>query len=206
MEGTGTSEREGAAAREIGSGKEDQWRFAVQVPADASLTRPYYSRPDEEQPFYNISDDRYLTSPLPPYPLAARARISYRGVAFDAAEYVQTSERVPGIGMLENPLMVGPAISVTTSPSAGAVPLGSKEFSFTATVHSNVKGAARGTLHLTLPAGWRCTPSEAPFSSRAMAKIRPLCSRLRRIRSSPSRTTLRLLPITTGIITTKVIA
>ncbi len=44
------------------------------------------------------------------------------------------------------------------------MPLGSKSFAFTCTVHSNVKGPASGTLHLKLPAGWRATPPEAPFS------------------------------------------
>ncbi len=159
-----TAEKDAAPAREVAPEKEGQWKFAVTVPADAALTRPYFSRPDEEQPYYNISDERYLNLPLPPYPLAMRATLAYDGVPFEVAQVVQTSERISGIGTVSNPLLVGPAISVTVSPSAGAVPLGSKSFAFTATVHSNVKGPAQGTLRLNLPQGWRSTPAQSPFA------------------------------------------
>ena len=92
------------------------------------------------------------------------ATLTYNGVPFEIDQTVQTSERISGIGNVSNPLLVGPAISVTVSPSAGAIPLGSKSFAFTATVHSNVKGPAGGTLRLQLPQGWRSTPPQAPFN------------------------------------------
>ncbi len=155
---------EGAPASEISAGKEAKWRFAVTIPADAAFTRPYYNRPDEEQPYYDLTDPRYRNLPAAPYPLAARARVLYRGVAFDVAQVVQTNERVTGFGVIQNPLLVGPAISVWVSPSAGAIPVASKSFAFTATVHSNVIGAAQGTLRLRLPNGWRSEPPQFPFS------------------------------------------
>jgi LmbE family N-acetylglucosaminyl deacetylase len=154
----------GDQARDIPAGKEGVWRFGVTVPQDAAITRPYYSRPDEEQPYYNIDDRRYLGLPTSPYPLAARARLTYQGAAFEIAEYVQTNERVPGFGTIQNPLIVAPAISVWVSPAAGAVGLSEKSFPFMATVHSNVKGSAQGVLRLKLPNGWRSTPAEAPFA------------------------------------------
>ncbi len=143
---------------------EGTWRFSVTAPTDAALTRPYFTRPNDEQPFYDIVDNRYRNLPLPPYPLAARAHVVYRGVAVEVQQAVQTSQRIPGIGPVSNPLLIGPAISVAVSPSAGAVPMGSKAFAFTCTVHSNVKGPAQGLLRLKLPQGWRSTPTEAPFS------------------------------------------
>jgi LmbE family N-acetylglucosaminyl deacetylase len=155
---------EAEPTHDVAPGREAQWRFAVTVPADAALTRPYFSRPDEEQPYYNISDQRYLNLPLPPYPLALRASLNYNGVPFEVDQTVQTSERISGIGNVSNPLLIGPAISVTVSPSAGAVPLGSKSFDFTATVHSNVKGPAEGILRLKIPKGWRSAPPEANFA------------------------------------------
>jgi LmbE family N-acetylglucosaminyl deacetylase len=157
-------ESDATPIREVGAGKEGQWRFSVTVPADAALTRPYFSRPDEEQPYYDILDARYRNLPRAPYPLAMRATLTYNGVPFAIEQTVDTSERISGIGAVTNPLLVGPAISVTVSPSAGAVPLGSKSFAFTATVHSNVKGPAQGVLKLKLPQGWRSEPAEAPFS------------------------------------------
>jgi LmbE family N-acetylglucosaminyl deacetylase len=154
----------GTAPHEAAAGKETLRKFDVTVPADAAITRPYYSRPDEEQPYYNVDDARYRNLPFAPYPLAVHARFAYHGVPFEVAQVVQTNERIPGIGMVQNPLLVAPAISVFVSPAAGAVPMGSKSFVFTATVHSNVKGPAKGTLKLKLPQGWNSKPPEAAFS------------------------------------------
>ena len=41
--------------------------------ADAALTRAYYSRPDEEQAYYDLVDARYRNQSLAPYPLSAAA-------------------------------------------------------------------------------------------------------------------------------------
>jgi LmbE family N-acetylglucosaminyl deacetylase len=152
------------AARDVDAGKESEWRFSVTVPEDAALTRPYYSRPNEEQPYYDVQQPRDRNLPVAPYPLSVRARLSYHGTPFEVEQVVQTTERIPGIGMMENPLLVGPAISVSVTPAAGAVPLGAKAFDFTCLVHSNVKGPADGVLRLKLPSGWRSTPAEAPFA------------------------------------------
>jgi len=147
------------AARMLG-----QARFSVAAPTDASITRPYFTRPDDEQPYYDINVPRDRNLPLAPYPLAAHATVSYRGVPLHLSEVVQAMQRVQGEGVLPEPLIVAPAISVGVSPSAGAVPLGAKSFEFACTVHSNVKGPAKGTVRLKLPAGWRSTPESAQFS------------------------------------------
>ncbi len=157
----------GAVEHEVAPGKEVQWKFAVAAPADASFTRPYFTRPNEEQPYYNLIDERYRNLPLAPYPLATRARIVYHGVPFEVQQVVQTNERIPGIGMVQNPLLVAPPISVTVSPSAGAVPMTSKSFAFSCTVHSNVKGPAEGVLRLELPRGWRSEPGRSAVLSGA---------------------------------------
>ena len=139
-------------------------RFSLTVPPDAALTRPYFTRPDEEQAYYDLTNPRYRNLSLAPYPLTVHVRVSYRGAAVTLSQVVQTVERIPGLGMESQPLLVGPAISVTVAPSAGAVPVGAASFAFACTVHSNVKGPARGTLRLRLPAGWHSTPETAPFS------------------------------------------
>ncbi len=154
-----------APPREVEGNHDAQWRFSVTVPEDAALTRPYYSRPGEEQPYYDIKDERYRNLPTAPYPLAVRARIAYWGVTFEVAQVVQASERIPGIGVVENPLIVAPAISVSVSPPAGAVPIGTKSFQVACLIHSNVKGPAEGTVHLNLPPVWRGSePAEAHFA------------------------------------------
>ncbi len=154
----------GPPVQALAPGKQAEWHFSVISPSDASLTRPYFARPNDEQPYYDVLDPRYRNLPVGPYPLVAHARLAYRGVPFEVSEVVQTNERVPGFGTLQNPLLMGPAISVWVSPSAGAVPLNSKSFAFKCIVHSNVKGPAEGVLRLKLPTGWRSTPAQAAFS------------------------------------------
>lgn len=140
-----------------------QVRFSVTVPSDAGLTRPYFTRPNDEQPYYDLIDPRYRNLPLAPYPLAVSANVSYRGVPVHLSEVVQTMRRVNAEGVVPEPLIVGPAISVAVAPAAGAVPIGAKSFEFSCTVHSNVKGPAKGTLRLKLPAGWHSSPEYAEF-------------------------------------------
>src|SRR6185437_15593418 len=154
----------GQALGEVAPGKLGEMKFELKAPEDAGLTKPYFTRPNEEQPYYDLHDPRYRNLPLAPYPLSARATLEYRGAKFTVREVVQTVQRTPGIGLESQPLIVGPPISVWVSPRAGAVPLDSKSFSFSCTVHSNVKGPAKGKLRLKLPSGWTSTPAVADFS------------------------------------------
>ena len=135
-------------------------RFSVHVSPNAGYTRPYFTRPDIEQPYYDIQDARYLNLPVAPYPVSARLRFTFDGAPLEISQVVQSVKRVTGPGTVIEPLIVGPAISVSIAPQAGIVPLSSKSFDLTVTIHSNVKGPASGTVRLDLPAGWKA-PSES---------------------------------------------
>lgn len=142
-------------------------RFEVHVPENADFTRPYFLRPDIEQPFYNIADEEFLYQPLSPYPLAAWADFSFDGVQIRVGQVVQTIKRVAGLGAVYEPLVVGPAISVAITPRAGVVPLSAKSFKVTASIHSNVKGQAKGNVKLDLPQGWSSEPASIPVETSA---------------------------------------
>jgi LmbE family N-acetylglucosaminyl deacetylase len=135
-------------------------RFKVKVPENAHFTLPYFTRPDIEQPYYDIQESRYVTLPQVPYPLSARLRFTFDGVPFDISQSVQSVKRVTGPGTVFEPLGVAPAISVSIAPQAGIVPLGAKSFDLTVTIHSNVKGPAKGVVKLDLPEGWRALQEE----------------------------------------------
>ncbi len=139
--------------------------FKVSVPENAAATRPYFHRPNSEQPYYDIDDPRYLNQPTSPYPLSAWAEFGYEGVPAHIGSDVQTVKRVTGLGQVLNPLVVAPAISVSISPRAGIVPLDAQTFSLAVTVHSNVKGPAQGSVRLDLPAGWESAPQTISFST-----------------------------------------
>ncbi len=135
-------------------------RFTVQAPAQASFTRPYFTRPDIEQAYYDIQNQKYLNLPEVPYPLSARVQMAIKGVRFEMSQVVQSVKRVTGEGTVLEPLRVGPAISVSISPQAGIVPLGTKSFDLTVAIHSNVRGPAKGKVKLDLPEGWKAPQQE----------------------------------------------
>jgi LmbE family N-acetylglucosaminyl deacetylase len=143
---------------------ESKLKFTVLAPQDAALTKAYFTRPNQEQPYYNLVDERFRNLSLAPYPLTAAARLSFNGVPFTLRRVVAANQRTEGIGIVEDPLMIAPAISVSVSPSAGVVPLTSAAFTFSCALRSNVKGSAKGSVHLRLPAGWDSSPAQAPFS------------------------------------------
>jgi LmbE family N-acetylglucosaminyl deacetylase len=137
--------------------------YRVTVPRDASYTRPYFTRPTPEQPYYNISDPKLLNRPLAPYPLAGWAEFNYNGVPIRLGQVVQTVHREHGHGDLYQPLAVVPQLSVNMASAAGIVPLGSKSFPLSVSVRNSQQDAAAGTLRLELPAGWTSDPAEFQF-------------------------------------------
>ena len=157
----------GATSGELAKDKPVDARFDLVVPKDAAYTRPYFSRPDIEQSYYDIADKRYLNWPVSPYPVEAWAEFRFEGVPVRVAEVVQSTKRVTGIGEVLEPLVVGPAVSLNISPRAGIVPLNAKTFDLTANIHSNIKGPGKGAVKLELPKGWTSQPTAAAFSTKA---------------------------------------
>jgi LmbE family N-acetylglucosaminyl deacetylase len=149
----------------VKSGDAVNLAVSATVPADAVLTKPYYSRPNLEQPYYNILDPKYLNLPTMPYPLSAEVVYNYNGVEAHTSGVVQTIHRFTGPGPVPEPLLVAPAISLTVSPQAGIVPLSNATLQLQVTVHSDIKGPAQGQVRLDLPAGWTSEPKVAQFAT-----------------------------------------
>jgi LmbE family N-acetylglucosaminyl deacetylase len=139
--------------------------IAVSVPANAEITRPYFSRPNLEQPYYDVSSPGLEGLPTTPYPLTAEVAYTFENVTAILSGTVQTVHRYVGPGPVLEPLLVAPAVSVTVTPYAGIVPLTNSSFRLQVTVRSSVKGPAKGNLRLELPTGWRSEPATAPFST-----------------------------------------
>ena len=158
-----TTKGKKSAAETISSGATVTAEFRVAASNSIPYTRPYFTRRSIEQPYYDILDPRYLNLPTAPYPLSAWAELEYRGVMVKLAQAVQTAQRVNGLGVVYEPLAVAPAISVQLSQRAGIVPLSSKSFKLSVTIHSNVKGPATGSVNLEMPSQWRSEPASMPF-------------------------------------------
>jgi LmbE family N-acetylglucosaminyl deacetylase len=155
--------RIGAPGLDVVSSNSGDAIFRVYVPRNAAVTRPYFSRPNTEQPYYDINDRRWLTLPFAPYPLAGWAEFHYMGVPIRLGQVVQTVHRVHGIGGVYQPLAVVPQLSVNLSASAGVVPLGTQTIPFLVDVANEQQDDADGTLHLNLPPGWSVSPVQVSF-------------------------------------------
>ncbi|MBT9329823.1 PIG-L family deacetylase [Paracidobacterium acidisoli] len=139
--------------------------FHVEVPHNAQLTRPYFTRPDFSQPYYDIGDPKLLNLPFGPWPLAGWAEFHYQGATIRLGQVVQTVHRVHGIGGVYQPLAVLPQLSVSFAASAGVVPEAQENapVPLTVTVRNNEQDNTDGDVHLNLPQGWTSDPAEARF-------------------------------------------
>ncbi len=154
-------ERVGGAS--ASSASESDVLFKLEVPSRAASTRPYFSRPSIEQPYYNIDDKRWLNRSFAPYPVEGWAEFNYDCVPIRIGQVVQTVHWVHGPGAVYQPLVVLPQISVNIGAGAGVVPLDSKSFPLTVSLDNNQTSAADGELHLQLPDGWTAEPATAKF-------------------------------------------
>ena len=146
--------------------------FRVRVPEDASPTEPYFTRPNTEQPFYDISNPAWRERSFAPYPLAAWAEFTFDGVPIRIGQVVQTLARVPGVGGVYEPLVVTPAIGVRVEPEARILPLDGSPLPVRVTVHT--QHAAEGSVELKLPEGWHAEPAEQAFHLKAAGDTEPL--------------------------------
>ncbi len=148
-----------AASLKVEPGKSADVHFAAKVPSDEPYTKPYFTRPDMEQSYYDVSSKAIEDKPFVPYPLAAAVRFQFDGVTLETSHVVQVIDKINGPGTLRFPMPVGPAISVALYPSAGIVPLGQQFFPVSVRLHDNLDGETKAQVHLKLPEGWTAEPA-----------------------------------------------
>ncbi|MGA2047429.1 MAG: PIG-L family deacetylase [Terracidiphilus sp.] len=159
----------------IGTGSTDSSSdaiFKLKVPDDAKPTQPYFTRPDIEQPYYDLTQAEYRERSFAPWPLAAWAEFTFDGLPIRIGKVVQTMQRVLGPGGIYEPLVVTPAIGVRMDPEARILPLDGSALPVRVTVHAQV--AADGSVELKLPEGWTAQPASAPFHLAAAGDTEPI--------------------------------
>jgi len=146
--------------------------FEVTVPEDAQPTEPYFTRPNTEQAYYNVSNPAWRERSFAPYPLSAWAEFTFDGLPIRLGEVVQTLHRVTGPGGIYEPLVVTPAIGVRVEPEARILPLNGGPLPVRVTIHT--QGASDGTVKLKLPEGWTSNPAEAKFHRTSGGDTEPI--------------------------------
>jgi len=146
--------------------------FHVTAPDDAQPTAPYFTRPNTEQPYYDIANEAWRERSFMPWPLEAWAEFSFDGVPIRLGSVVQTLARVTGAGGIYEPLIVTPAVGLRVQPEARILPLDGSPLPVSVTVQT--QHPAEGTVKLRLPEGWTAQPAEARFATTAAGETAPL--------------------------------
>jgi LmbE family N-acetylglucosaminyl deacetylase len=169
---TGAAWQQGEPASTHATDSSDDAIYTVKVPDDAQPTQPYFTRPNIEQPYYDLSNPSDRERSFAPWPLSAWAEFTFDGLPVRIGEVVQTMQRVLGPGGIYEPLVVTPAVGVRMEPEARILPLDGSALPVRVTVHA--QAAAEGTVELTLPAGWMAQPASAPFHLTAAGDTEPI--------------------------------
>ena len=146
--------------------------FTVHAAENASPTAPFFTRPNIEQPYYDIANPQWRECSFAPYPLDAWAEYTFEGLPIRIGQVVQTLQRVTGPGGFYEPLVVTPAIGVSVDPQARIIPLGDSALPVRVTVHT--QAAADGTVTLKLPDGWHSDPAQAEFHRHTAGDTDPI--------------------------------
>ena len=146
--------------------------FSVHVADDAAPTAPYFTRPNIEQPYYDISNPHWRERSFAPYPLDAWAQFSFDGLPIQIGKVVQALQRVTGPGGFYEPLVVTPAIGISVDPQQRILPLDGSALPVRVTIHTHA--AADGTVSLILPDGWRVEPAQAEFHRKLAGDADPI--------------------------------
>ena len=111
-------------------------------------TGPYFSRPDIEQPFYNIARAILRNAPQTPYPFVLRQEVDVDGSTLELDAIASIA------GARAQPAVIVPRLSAELSPHVAVVSTHAvKPIDITVKVRSNVEGA-KPTLDLGVPPSW----------------------------------------------------
>jgi LmbE family N-acetylglucosaminyl deacetylase len=124
-------------------------------------TRPYFTRKNIEQPFYDVSDPALRLAPQTP-PEAFWIRASYDGVPLLLGQVVLAPE--DKMFDADKQMAVIPSLSVAIRPSAGIIPLTEKSFMVNVDVRGDEQRGIAGSTRLELPKGWQSEPKGVEFS------------------------------------------
>ena len=167
----------------IGPGEDYYSNFAVHIPHDAPLTRPYWYREDPERDALNDVDVKYETLALPPKSLEVQVEYvitDHKGLHSPLPDSLKTTAsqyqgkitadiQVPfddehGVER-KSELAIVPAFSVALEPGEQILPLADGAAPIVRVgVSANLTGVPAGTLRLDLPTGWRAEPDKLKVS------------------------------------------
>ena len=141
-----------------------------EIKTDAPYTKPYFTRNDLAQPFYDVRDPRLRDAPTTPPALTAWETVWYGDVPLTVGAVVTARSPDSNSAEVRQPLQIEPPVSVAVASRAGVVPSTEKSFPLNADIRSAQRGAASGTVRLELPQSWSAKPPETEFLAKGGAE------------------------------------
>jgi LmbE family N-acetylglucosaminyl deacetylase len=168
-------EKTGTAPGRLAFNESGRHVFAVTVPPDALLSRPYFERESIAQSRYTVRDASQLFRPAADAALTARARYTVDGVPVEIRSTVVRREPHLPYGDEVRELMVVPAVAVNVSPRTAIIPAPApsrtaiippttKTVDVRVELLNNVANGGSGRLALRLPNGWTSSPAGVDFT------------------------------------------
>lgn len=155
----------------VTAGETRTWRYAVTLPENAALSRPYFMREERDGEIYRWPEDPDLWARAANPPLVRGTfRGQMRGGGWEGGVEVSLVQDGVYRGLdkatgefVESPLVM-PALSVSMDPGSQIWPLASHgPRVFTVRVRNESAQGRGGQLSLELPSGWRSDPASHPF-------------------------------------------
>jgi len=116
------------------------------------ITRPYFTRRDAEQPFYDLADPQLRNAPTSPPALTANVQVVYREVELGVSRVVHSSSQ---------PVQIIPPVSLTLDRNAQVIPDGTH--SLNVDVHTVSEDHPQGELRLHAPSEWTIRSPQRPL-------------------------------------------
>jgi len=139
--------------------------FALTVPDDAPLTRPYFDRASLNDSRYAVRDAAQAFRPVAEPPLILRVRYTVGDVPLEITSVVQRKEAHLPYGDVLRDVAVVPALAVNVAPRQAIVPIGAHTpIAIHVDLLNNDMEGTTGTVQLRLPDGWTSTPRAMPFA------------------------------------------
>jgi len=143
--------------------------FHVSVPANASVTQPYYLKRQRTGDTYKWADGDPKGLPFDPPLLVASTTATIAGIDVTITRPVQYRYADSVRGELRRDINVVPRVAVGVDTPLLVVPLGStpNQQKLVVRAASFASKPVSGMLRLRLPQGWTSTPTQAPFTLNA---------------------------------------
>ena len=145
-----------APGREVATGKLEEWKANVTIPAGARPTLPYFLYKPMVGDLYDWSATPAPIRGLPfaPAPLTARVRVTIAGASVDLGRDAAFRLRDEAIGEVRRPVRAAPALDVAIEPRLLVWPIGQRGKRIETTLTSNSEKPLSGRLEVSAPPGW----------------------------------------------------